>query len=65
MNSWSVQDAAARCSEFLETCVKDGPQIATNRGADAAVLVPLGENFQTAHSHSIISCISNPLSPLV
>ncbi|MBI1869119.1 MAG: type II toxin-antitoxin system Phd/YefM family antitoxin [Methylocystis sp.] len=43
MKSWSVQDAKARFSEFLETCLNEGPQIVTKRGADAAVLVPLQE----------------------
>jgi prevent-host-death family protein len=41
MKSWSVQDAKARFSEFLETCLQDGPQLVTKRGADAAVLVPI------------------------
>jgi prevent-host-death family protein len=40
MKSWPVQDAKARFSEMLETCLKEGPQIVTKRGADAAVLVP-------------------------
>jgi prevent-host-death family protein len=41
MKSWPVQDAKARFSELLETCLKEGPQIVTRRGASAAVLVPL------------------------
>ncbi len=41
MKSWSVQDAKARFSEFLETCLSDGPQLVTKRGAEAAVLVSL------------------------
>jgi prevent-host-death family protein len=41
MKTWSVQDAKARFSEFLETCLNEGPQIVTKRGAEAAVLVPL------------------------
>ena len=43
MRSWPVQDAKARFSELLDTCLKEGPQIVTRRGADAAVLVPLKE----------------------
>ncbi len=43
MRSWPVQDAKARFSEMLETCIEDGPQIVTKRGADAAVLVPIAE----------------------
>lgn len=40
MKSWAVQDAKARFSEFLETCLKEGPQVVTRRGAEVAVLVP-------------------------
>ena len=43
MKSWPVQDAKARFSELLETCLKDGPQLVTRRGTEAAVLVPLPE----------------------
>lgn len=39
MRAWPVQDAKARFSEMLETCLREGPQIVTKRGADAAVLV--------------------------
>ena len=41
MNSWPVQDAKARFSELLDTCLKDGPQLVTKRGQEAAVLVPV------------------------
>jgi antitoxin Phd len=41
MKIWSVQDAKARFSEFLETCLNEGPQVVTKRGTAAAVLVPL------------------------
>ncbi len=41
MKSWSVQEAKARFSEFLATCLKSGPQMVTKRGAEAAVLVPV------------------------
>jgi prevent-host-death family protein len=40
MKAWPVQDAKARFSEMLETCLKEGPQLVTRRGSDAAVLVP-------------------------
>lgn len=43
MQSWPVQDAKARFSQFLETCLAEGPQMVTKRGAEAAVLVPAGE----------------------
>lgn len=41
MKTWPVQDAKARFSEFLETCLAEGPQLVTRRGAEAAVLVPV------------------------
>lgn len=43
MQSWPVQDAKARFSEFLETCLNEGPQMVTKRGAEAAVLVSAQE----------------------
>ena len=43
MKSWPVQDAKARFSEMLETCLREGPQLVTRRGAEAAVLVPVTE----------------------
>lgn len=41
MHTWAVQEAKARFSEFLETCLAEGPQMVTKRGAEAAVLVPV------------------------
>lgn len=41
MQTWPVQDAKARFSEFLEACMSEGPQMVTKRGAEAAVLVPV------------------------
>ena len=41
MKSWPVQDAKARFSEMLDVCLRDGPQLISRRGVDAAVLVPL------------------------
>lgn len=43
MQSWPVQDAKARFSQFLETCLKKGPQMVTRRGTEAAVLVSAEE----------------------
>ena len=43
MKTWPVQDAKARFSELLETCLREGPQLVTRRGAEAAVLVPFEE----------------------
>lgn len=39
--TWPVQDAKARFSELLDTCLTDGPQLVTKRGVAAAVLVPV------------------------
>ena len=43
MSSWPVQDAKARFSELLDTCLTEGPQVVTRRGAETAVLVPIVE----------------------
>lgn len=43
MRKWQVQDAKARFSELLEASLKEGPQLVTKRGAEAAVLVPMTE----------------------
>ena len=41
MSAWPVQDAKARCSELLDPCLSEGPQVVTRRGVQAAVLVPV------------------------
>lgn len=38
---WQVQSAKARFSEFLEASRREGPQIVTKRGVEAAVLVSI------------------------
>ncbi len=43
MNIWPVQDAKSRFSELLDTCVSEGPQLVTRRGAETAVLIPIAE----------------------
>ena len=43
LGTWPVQDAKARFSEMLETCLREGPQVVTRRGAEAAVLVPVSD----------------------
>ena len=43
MAIWKLHDAKARFSELLETAIKNGPQIVTRRGQEAAVLVPMRE----------------------
>lgn len=42
-NSWAVQDAKARFSEFLDACIRNGPQTVTRRGSQEAVLIPIRE----------------------
>lgn len=43
MHTWPVQDAKARFSELLDSCVSEGPQMVTRRGAETAVLIPIAE----------------------
>ena len=43
MNSWQLQEAKARFSEFLDAALKKGPQVVTRRGVEAAILVPIEE----------------------
>jgi antitoxin Phd len=43
MHIWPVQEAKARFSEFLDTCLEDGPQVVSRRGTEAAVLVPISQ----------------------
>lgn len=43
MNIWPVQDAKSRFSELLDTCISEGPQLVTRRGAELAVLIPISE----------------------
>lgn len=40
---WSVQNAKARFSELLDTCIQYEPQIVTKRGREVAVLVSIDE----------------------
>ncbi|MDD2776356.1 MAG: type II toxin-antitoxin system Phd/YefM family antitoxin [Gallionella sp.] len=55
MQTWQVQDAKARFSEFLEACLAEGPQMVTKRGAQAAVLIPVEvwERLQAAAKPSL------------
>ena len=41
--TWQVQEAKARFGKFLEASLKEGPQIVTKRGVEAAVLVPIAQ----------------------
>lgn len=41
MTIWPVQHAKARFSELLVACQREGPQVVSRRGTEAAVLVPI------------------------
>ena len=43
MQTWPVQDAKARFSEFLDACLLEGPQMVTRHGTEGAVLVSVQE----------------------
>jgi prevent-host-death family protein len=43
MKSWQLQKAKAQFSEFLDAALKDGPQVVTRRGVEAAVLIAMEE----------------------
>jgi antitoxin Phd len=43
MNTWPVQDAKARFSEFLNATLTIGPQVVTYHGKQAAVLLPVAQ----------------------
>jgi prevent-host-death family protein len=43
VSSWQLQEAKSRFSEFLNAALKEGPQIVTRRGVEAAILVPIEE----------------------
>lgn len=47
---WPVQDAKARFSELLEASLNEGPQIVTEQGVEAAVLISIEQwrRFQNA-----------------
>jgi prevent-host-death family protein len=43
MKSWPAQDAAARFNAILDACEREGPQLVTRQGTEAAVLIPIAE----------------------
>jgi prevent-host-death family protein len=53
MRAWPVQNAKARFSELLETCLREGPQLVTRRGEKAAVLVPIAQWQRLAASSKL------------
>jgi prevent-host-death family protein len=43
MKAWPVQDAKSRFGEMLAACEREGPQVVTEHGVEAAVLVAFAE----------------------
>lgn len=62
IDSWQVQDAKARFSEFLDASIKKGPQVVTRRGIETAVLVPIEEwnRLQRAERQSLKAVLLAP-----
>ena len=62
MDTWTVQDAKARFSEFLQSSLSSGPQMVTRLGQHAAVLVSI-QQWQQLQSHAAPSLKSVLLEP--
>lgn len=65
---WPVYDAKARFSELLDAALKDGPQIVTRRGVEAAILVPIDEwkrlkNEADAAASQFTDPLTDPAGP--
>ncbi len=62
---WPVYDAKARFSELLDAAIKDGPQIVTRHGVEAAVLVPIDEwkRLKGENRESIKDVLLDPNGP--
>ena len=62
MAVWPVQHAKARFSELLDACQRDGPQVVSRRGAEAAVLVPIEQwqRLQAAARPSLKQLLLTP-----
>jgi prevent-host-death family protein len=63
--AWQVYDAKARFSEFLETTLKEGPQVVTRRGVETAILVPIDEwkHLKERAQQSIPDPLLDPNAP--
>ena len=62
MTVWPVQHAKARFSELLDACQREGPQVVSRRGAEAAVLVPIEQwqRLQAAARPSLKQLLLTP-----
>jgi antitoxin Phd len=59
---WPVQHAKARFSELLDACQREGPQVVSRRGTEAAVLVPIEQwrRLQAAARPSLKELLLSP-----
>jgi antitoxin Phd len=62
MTIWPVQHAKARFSELLDACQREGPQVVSRRGTEAAVLVPIEQwhRLQAAARPSLKQLLLSP-----
>ncbi|MFM9101403.1 MAG: type II toxin-antitoxin system Phd/YefM family antitoxin [Cyanobium sp.] len=62
MTVWPVQHAKARCSELLDACQREGPQVVSRRGTETAVLVPIEQwrRLQDAARPSLKELLLSP-----
>ena len=62
MTIWPVQHAKARFSELLDACQREGPQVVSRRGTEAAVLVPIEQwhRLQAAARPTLKQLLLNP-----
>lgn len=62
MTIWPVQHAKARFSELLDACQREGPQVVSRRGTEAAVLVPIEQwrRLQAAARPSLKELLLSP-----
>jgi antitoxin Phd len=63
--AWQVYDAKARFREFLDTALKDGPQVVARRGVEIAVLVSIDEwkRLNSESRPNIKSILLDPKGP--
>jgi prevent-host-death family protein len=50
---WQMQEAKARFAEMIRRATREGPQIATYRGADTAVVLSIEEGQIRMHKQAI------------
>ena len=62
MTIWPVQHAKARFSELLDACQREGPQVVSRRGTEAAVLMPIEQwhRLQAAARPSLKQLLLSP-----